>query len=166
MTLNACLALLSYEPVSEKIALKWKSSIWIFWYFLLCMPMKDTQNSIKTSWNALILLRIRPMINHFPLLITSKMICKQCIQMRLPQSLAHWCVYHWVQSKRHKLWFSKKHHTLFIINVSQRSEIQFEDEDHAVYISFHWVTTTWLCWEPHPVTLCLYPVILSLPCVQ
>ena len=56
------------------------------------MPMKDTQNCIKTSWNALILLRIRPRINHFPLLITSKVFCKQCIQTslgRFSRSLAH-----------------------------------------------------------------------------
>ena len=75
------------EPGSEKIALKWKSSIWIFWYdiFLFCMPMKDTQNCIKISWNALILLSIRPRINHFLL------INKQCIQMskgRFSQSQA------------------------------------------------------------------------------
>ena len=38
--------------------------------FLFCMPMKDTQDCIQTSWNALILLRIRPRINHCPLLIT------------------------------------------------------------------------------------------------
>jgi len=31
--------------------------------------------------------------------------------------------------------------------------------DHAIYISFHWVTTTCLRWEPQPVTLWLYPVI-------
>ena len=43
------------------------------------MSMKDTQKCIKTSQNALILLRIRPRINHFPSLITSKGFCKQCI---------------------------------------------------------------------------------------
>jgi len=72
------------EPGSEKISPKWKSSIWICWhirYFLLCMSMKDTQNCIKTKWNALILLRLTPRINHFPLLITSKGFCKQCIHM-------------------------------------------------------------------------------------
>ena len=30
----------------------------------------------------------------------------------------------------------------FNVYVSQRSQIQFEDEDHAVYMSFRWVTTT------------------------
>jgi len=40
-----------------------------------------------------------------------------------------------------------------------RSQIQFQDEDHAVYISFHWVTTTLLRWEPQPVTLHLPRVI-------
>jgi len=85
---------------------------------------------------------------------------------------------HWVQSKRHRLWFSTKTcscystknyvdslilssnwiwlrwetntlkcvwcstKTTFNVNVSQRSQIQFEDEDHAVYMSFRWVTTT------------------------
>jgi len=43
---------------------------------------------------------------------------------------------------------------------AQRSRIQFEDEDHAVYMSFRWVTTTCLRWEPQPVTLWLYPVVL------
>jgi len=47
--------------------------------FFFCMPLKDTKNCIQTSWNALILLRIRPRINHFPLLITSWGFCKQCI---------------------------------------------------------------------------------------
>jgi len=28
------------------------------------------------------------------------------------------------------------------VNVSKQSQIQFEDEDHAVYMSFRWVTTT------------------------
>jgi len=32
--------------------------------------------------------------------------------------------------------------TTFNVYVSQRSQIQFEDEDHAVYMSFRWVTTT------------------------
>jgi len=40
------------------------------------------------SNNALILLRIRPRINHFPLLITLKGFCKQCIQVGFSQSLA------------------------------------------------------------------------------
>jgi len=44
---------------------------------------------------------------------------------------------------------------------AQRSQIQFEDEDHAVYMSFRWVTTTCLRWEPQPVTLWLYPVHLG-----
>jgi len=68
---------------------------------------------------------------------------------------------HWVQSKRHRLWFSTKtcscystkthikrdshpqiefdfveHHKHFNVYVSQRSQIQFEAEEHAVYISF------------------------------
>jgi len=51
-----------------------------------------------------------------------------------------------------------EHHKHFNEYVSQRSQIQFEDEDHAVYISFRWVTTTCLRWEPQPVTLCLYLV--------
>jgi len=42
---------------------------------------------------------------------------------------------------------------------AQRSLIQFEDEDHAVYMSFRWVTTTCLRWDPQPVTLWLYPMI-------
>ena len=32
--------------------------------------------------------------------------------------------------------------TTFNVYVSQRSQIQFEDEDHAVYMSFRLVTTT------------------------
>jgi len=36
---------------------------------------------------------------------------------------------------------------------AQWSQIQFEDEDHAFYMSFRWVTTTCLRWEPLPVTL-------------
>ena len=51
-----------------------------------------------------------------------------------------------------------EHHTHFNVYVSQRSQIQFEDENHAIYMSFRWVTTTWLHWEPQPVTLWLYPV--------
>ena len=43
---------------------------------------------------------------------------------------------------------------------AQRSQIQFEDEDHA-YMSFRWVTTTCLRWEPQPVTLLLYPVVIA-----
>jgi len=44
---------------------------------------------------------------------------------------------------------------------AQWSQIQFEDEDHAVYMSFCWVTTTCLRWEPQPVMLWLYPVNLE-----
>jgi len=43
---------------------------------------------------------------------------------------------------------------------AQRSQIQFEDENHAIYMSFRWVTTTCLRREPQPVTLWLYPVII------
>jgi len=50
-------------------------------------------------------------------------------------------------------------HTFYCIYVSQRSQIQSEDEDHAVYIGFRWVTTTCLRWEPQPVTLWLCPVV-------
>jgi len=32
--------------------------------------------------------------------------------------------------------------TTFNVYVFQRSQIEFEDEDHAVYMSFCWVTTT------------------------
>jgi len=67
------------SPLSEKVVYEYFDTRDIF---LLCMSMKDTQNCIKTSRNALILLRVRPGINHFPLLITSKGFCKQCIQMR------------------------------------------------------------------------------------
>ena len=85
-------------------------------------------------------------------------------------------LFHWVQSKRHRLWFfpktcicySTKAHINSVILIlkliltslrniyikmcvvlnedhfyfSQRSQIQFEDEDHAVDMSFRWVTTT------------------------
>jgi len=51
-----------------------------------------------------------------------------------------------------------EHHTQICVYVSQRSQIQFEDEDRAIYMRFCWVTTTWLRWEPQPVTLWLYPV--------
>ena len=81
--------------------------------------------------------------------------------------------YHWVQSKRHRLWFSMKTcscysmktrinsmililklnltslrniytlkcvwclaKTTFNVYVSQQSQIQFKDKDHAVYMSF------------------------------
>jgi len=79
---------------------------------------------------------------------------------------------HWVQSKRHRLWFSTKTCSCYptkthinsvililklnltslrnihknvcgaqrrplLMYVSQRSQIKFEDEDHAVNISFH-----------------------------
>ena len=42
--------------------------------------------------------------------------------------------------------------------VSHQSQIQFQDEDHAVFISFCWVTSTWHRWKPQPVTLRLLPV--------
>jgi len=51
-----------------------------------------------------------------------------------------------------------EHHTHFYVYVSQRSQVQFEDDDHAIYMSFCWVTTTCLRWEPQPVTLWLYLV--------
>ena len=54
-----------------------------------------------------------------------------------------------------------EHLTHFYVYVSQRSQIQFEDEDHAIDMSFRWVTTTCLRWEPRPVTLWLYPVGVS-----
>jgi len=44
------------------------------------------------------------------------------------------CNKHWVQSKRHMLWFSTK--TTFNVYVSHRSQIQLEDEDHVVDMSF------------------------------
>jgi len=44
-------------------------------------------------------------------------------------------------------------HTHFYVYVSKRSQIQFEDEDHAIYMSFPWVTTTCVRWEPQPVML-------------
>jgi len=37
-----------------------------------------------------------------------------------------------------------EHHTHFNVYVSQPSQIQFKDEDRAVYIRFRWVTTTCL----------------------
>ena len=45
-----------------------------------------------------------------------------------------------VVSHRKCVWCSTK--TTFNVYVSQQSQIQFEDEDLAVYMSFHWVTTT------------------------
>ena len=36
----------------------------------------------------------------------------------------------------------REHHTHFNVYVSQRSQIQFEDKNHAIYMSFRWVTTT------------------------
>jgi len=51
-----------------------------------------------------------------------------------------------------------EHHIHFNVYVSQQSQIHFEDKDHAIYMSFRWVTTTCLRWEPQPVTLWLYPV--------
>ena len=47
------------------------------------------------------------------------------------------------------------------VYVSQRSQIQFKDLNHAIYMCFRWVTTTCLRWEPQPVTLWLYPVKLG-----
>ena len=43
-------------------------------------------------------------------------------------------------------------HVLMYNYVSHWSQIQFQDEDRAIYIRFRWVTTTLLCWEPQPVT--------------
>jgi len=57
------------------------------------------------------------------------------------------------------VWCSTK--TTFNAYVSHRSQLQFQDEDHAVYISFHWVTTTWLRWEPQPVMLPLLCVFTA-----
>ena len=56
------------------------------------------------------------------------------------------------------VWCSTK--TTFTRNVYvfHQSQIQFQDEDHAVFISFRWVTSTWHCWEPQPVRLRLHPV--------
>jgi len=51
-----------------------------------------------------------------------------------------------------------EHYTHFNVYVSQRGQIQFE----AVYMSFRWVTITCLHWEPQPVTLWLYPMIVTL----
>jgi len=42
---------------------------------------------------------------------------------------------------------------------AQRSQIQFEDEDHAFYMSFRWVTTTCLRWEPQPVDALIVPSV-------
>ena len=49
-------------------------------------------------------------------------------------------------------------HTFLCICFSMKSNSNW-GLDHAIYISFHWVTTTCLRWEPQPVTLWLYPVI-------
>ena len=59
--------------------------------------------------------------------------------------------YHWVKTKHHRLWFLTKtcscystkilkvvfveHHKPFNVYVYHRSQIQFEDEDHAVNMS-------------------------------
>ena len=51
-----------------------------------------------------------------------------------------------------------EHHTQFNVDVFHLSQIQFKNDDHAVYIRFRWVTTTCLRWKPQPVTLWLYPV--------
>jgi len=120
------------------------------------------------------------------------------VRTRPQLSAVKWYLSTWVQSKRHRLWFSTKTcscystktyvdslilspnwiwlrwetntikcvwcstKTTFNVYVSQRSQIQFEDKDHAVYMSFRLETTTCLRWEPQPVTLWLYPV-LSVP---
>jgi len=68
------------SPLSETVVYVYFDT-WDIFLLCTCMLMKDTQNSIKTSWNALILLRIRPGMNHVPLLITSKEFCKQYIQI-------------------------------------------------------------------------------------
>jgi len=52
-----------------------------------------------------------------------------------------------------------EHNPQFNVDVPQRSQIQFEDEGRAIYMSFCWVTTTCLRWEPQSVTLWLYPVV-------
>jgi len=54
-----------------------------------------------------------------------------------------------------------EHHTQICVYVSQWSQIQFEDEDCTIYMSFCWVTTTCLRREPQPVTLWLYPVVVN-----
>ena len=38
------------------------------------------------------------------------------------------------------MWCSKKT-TFNVYYVSQRNQIQFEDDDHAVYMSFGWLTS-------------------------
>ena len=63
----------------------------------------------------------------------------------------------WETSTLNCVWCSTK--TTFNVYVSHQSHIQFEDEDHAVYMRFCWVTTTCFRWEPKVVTLWLYPVI-------
>jgi len=47
---------------------------------------------------------------------------------------------------------------MFLNKVILNSKIR----NHAIYMSFHWVTTTCLRWEPQPLMLWLYPVITSL----
>ena len=56
------------------------------------------------------------------------------------------------------MWCSTK--TTFNVYVSQWSQIQFEDEDHAVFVEYQ---LHCLRWEPQPVTLWLYPVTLFTP---
>jgi len=82
----ACHVVKNNQSGSEKIALKWKSSTEYINILILkisfCSAQYANERYTKLySNNALILLRIRPRINHFPLLITSKGFCKQCIQM-------------------------------------------------------------------------------------
>ena len=53
---------------------------------------------------------------------------------------SNWIWFRWETNTIKCVWCSTK--TTFNVYVSQRSQIQFEDEDHAVYMSFRWVTTT------------------------
>jgi len=52
----------------------------------------------------------------------------------------NWIWLRWETNALKCVWCSTK--TTFNVYVSQRSQIQFEDEDHAVYTSFRLVTTT------------------------
>ena len=40
--------------------------------------------------------------------------------------------------------FSTTHLLLYMFLIEVK--FNFEDEDHAIYISYRWVTTIWLCW--------------------
>ena len=42
------------------------------------------------------------------------------------------------------MWCSTKTTFNIILYVSHRSQIQFQYEDYTIYLSFSWVTTTWL----------------------